>query len=1002
MAFSRAVLTVSDENNAKREFLFSSNILNIGRSPDNQLCLDYQNVSRHHASIELIDGEYNLTDLGSSTGTRCNSEDLLPRVPKILADGDNIRIGSFAIQFSLTVSSSVPQQKTMLISPTVMLGVGDKTVVNSFENSHILQVITPQWQKDFPLLGQITIGRDPNSDIVIDVPTVSALHARLKPKNDSYEILDVGATNGLTYEGKRITARDLVDGDVISIGFNITFTYRTSNPQILADSQAPVQLLDLRSQKKLKIGRDAENDTVIDHPSVSRFHAQIENKNGSLVLTDLESSNGTFVNGKQITQGYTLKAGDVIQISPCRFVLNSDATVTRYNEAGNLRLDAVNLTKVVGKGKILLDDISLSIWAKEFVVIAGVSGGGKSTLLDALNGFRPATSGSVLVNNNDLYKSFNAYRTELGYVPQKDIVHMELTIEQALDYAAQLRMPVDTTKAERNQRIEEVLDDLGLKQRRDVPIKDLSGGQLKRVSMGVELLTKPSLFFLDEATSGLDPGTEADIMRLLRDLADQGRTVLLITHATENVMICDLVVFLAAGGRVAYFGPPDQAAEYFGVKKFNEIYPKVEREIPPEVWQEKYKKSPQYQKYVVDRQKDLEKIESTPRSQVKQQAPAVKTKQVSAWRQFLILSSRNFAILARDRASLILMLAIAPILGLLDFATWKRDIFNINTGDPGQAVTMLFTTGLISVMVGSLATMREIVKEVDIYKRERMIGLMSIPYILSKVLACFVLAIYQSAVFLTFKNLAVQIPGNFFTMYITLFLATMAGMMMGLLVSAISPNQNMAPLLTIIVLVPQIIFGGGILPVREFGPPGQLINQVSLTKWPFETLVTVTEFGTKVAADRCWQVTEAEQKKYSDDYKQKNCDCLGPKMFERCEFPGLKSKYDKEAKNAVEGVEPVKPKSPGAIPNDPREFDNYKKKVDKYDNQIKDWQEKFSKWKSKRESAIGGSEALINRFYRDFGTMFNINIYRHWGAMGILILSMFVALIFVQKRKDTV
>jgi ABC transport system ATP-binding/permease protein len=563
-------------------------------------------------------------------------------------------------------------------------------------------------------------------------------------------------------------------------------------------------------------------------------------------------------------------------------------------------------------------------------------------------------------------------------------------------------MPSDTTKAERKKRIDEVIAQLGLSDRRHVAIKALSGGQLKRVSIGVELITKPTLFFLDEATSGLDPGTERKVMQLLRQLADEGRTIFLITHATENISLCDRVIFLAKGGKVAYFGKPQDAPNFFGVSSFTEIYGKVEDEKSPDEWQNIYKRSPQYQK-VIDQQKELTISYSHRPKPVIQQAPAgIKTKQISGWRQFLILSHRNFAILIRDRASLILMLAIAPILGLLDFLTWKSNIFNIETGDPGQAITMLFTTGLISVMVGSLATMREIVKEVDIYRRERMIGLMIIPYILSKVSFCVVLALYQAAIFLLFKNLAIEIPGDQGIMYITLFLGTMAGMMMGLLVSAISPNQNMAPLLTIIFLVPQIIFGGGILPISEFGAPGKFINQISLTKWPFESLVTVTGFGEKVAGDRCWQVEEAERKKYTDEYKENNCTCLGARVFERCEFPGLKSKYDKEAQAAVESAEPTKPKAPGAIPTDPLKIKDYEKEVNQYNDSIKDWQENFSDWKGKRESAIARAEGLINRFNTDYGSMFKVDVPRHWASLGLLILGMFVALIVIQKRKDIV
>jgi ABC transport system ATP-binding/permease protein len=992
-------LEVIRGTDAKQELSLDRGLLSIGRATDNTLVLDEPDVSRHHAHLTWNPHGYTITDLSSSCGTLVNDNMLSPQVPKFLVNGDVIRIGTFKVYFCPEVSVTQPfASLDATISPQP-LHSSDSTVVSLPSNTPVLCITTPQgtWnvllQKD-----NLSLGRDLASDIVIDIPVVSAKHAQLRRSNGTYEIVDLNSRNGLIFRDQRITQKRLNDGDVIYLDASVILTYQLTASVNVA---MPKQVLNLRGRDTLSLGRDLQNDTVIDHPSVSRFHAFIERKNSVIVITDLSSTNGTFVNGKQISRDRPLRPEDTIRVGPCRLVFNFDETIVRHDEEGNLRLDAINLRKVVGKGTTLLDDISLSVLAKEFVVIAGVSGGGKSTLLDALNGFRPATSGSVLVNGTDLYKNFNAYRTELGYVPQKDIVHTELTVTQALDYSAQLRMPADTTLAERKARIQEVLEDLGLSHRRDVSVKNLSGGQLKRVSIGVELLTKPSLFFLDEATSGLDPGTEADIMHLLRKLADQGRTVLLITHATENVVLCDLVVFLAAGGRVAYLGPPDEAPQHFGVTKFNEIYPKVERERSPEEWQRQYLQSPQYQKYVVERQASVEpsKVDSR-RSRVKKQAPGSKVKQISAWRQLLILSQRNIAILLRDRASLTLMLAIAPILGLLDFFTWKRTMFDIEQGDAGQAITMLFNTGLIAVMVGSLATMREIVKEVDIYRRERMIGLMRIPYILSKIWFVILLAIYQAAVFLLFKLLAVNIPGNLVNMYITLLLATVAGMMMGLLVSAVSPNQNVAPLLTIIFLVPQIIFGGGVLPVSQFGLPGRLINHISLTKWPFEALVTITGLGTDVAEDSCWKLSEDERKKLTDTEKNKRCQCLGPKLFEKCEFPGLKIKYDDEAKAAVAKPEPAKPKSPGDPPSDPSAFKDYQDKVKKYNKDIEVWQKDFSKWKEKRESAIGGAEGLLSRFHKDYGQMFKVNILKHWGSLSLIMAVMFSFLVGVHKRKD--
>ena len=189
---------------------------------------------------------------------------------------------------------------------------------------------------------------------------------------------------------------------------------------------------------------------------------------------------------------------------------------------------------------------------------------------------------------------------------------MELTVYQALDYAAQLRMPADTSKEERHSRVMEVLEDLDLTHRKDVQISGLSGGQQKRVSIGVELITKPGLFFLDEPTSGLDPGTETALMQLMRRLADQGRTIILITHATKNVMLADKVIFLARGGYLAWFGPPDEALEYFdqyrsehdrraGKIEFDEIYAILDNPSSgkPKEWAKRYRENKAYQKYVL-------------------------------------------------------------------------------------------------------------------------------------------------------------------------------------------------------------------------------------------------------------------------------------------------------------------------------------------------------------------------------------------------------------------
>jgi ABC transport system ATP-binding/permease protein len=879
----------------------------------------------------------------------------------------------------------------------------------------------------------VTIGRAPDNLLCLsDDLTVSRHHAQIALGNGVYLLTDVGSSDGTYLNSQRIqpyTPHQLKDGDQILIGSACQFSFKATEAiaappespppnlppiekttilpfdSLLAKDLGSSQRMNLRGRAVLNIGRDPTNDLVIDHPSSSRFHSQIKLEQGSYTLYDLNSTNGTFINGELIADSHALKVGDTIRIGSTQLVFNVDETLVKTNEEGNLRIDALHLNKVVAKGLNLLNDISLSIQPREFVAIAGVSGGGKSTLLDALNGFRPATSGHVYVNGIDLYKNFNAYRTEIGYVPQKDIVHMELTVEDALLFAAKLRMPADTTPAERHQRVEEVMRELMLTQRRDLQIKALSGGQLKRVSIGVELLTKPSLFFLDEATSGLDPGMESELMQLLRELADQGRTILLITHATENVMMCDQVIFMARGGNLAFFGPPQDALKYFGVKRFNEIYRKVENEKSPEQWKADYLQSPYFHQYIAGRQQSLNIVEDKRGSQKRERLvkSGAHIKRASSFRQFMVLSERNLAILARDRISLMLMLAVAPLLGLFDFLAWPRNILDLEKGNPSLAISMLFTAVLIAIMVGSLATMREIVKEIDIFKRERMIGIRIMPYVLSKVWVALLLSLYQAVIFVLFKCLAVDFhltPAFVFGMFLTMLLTTLGGMMMGLLGSAISPNQSVAPMIVLLLLIPQILFGGGVLPIETFGPPGRVLNTFALTKWPFETLVTLTGFGTDVARDKCWiKIGETKGTKPSSltADEKKDCGCMGAPLFKSCHFPGIRNFYVPE----IDQPEPVKPQEP-KLSSSPSVAEQlaYQKDIKVYQDKMKTFQDAYKDWNLKTSRSISEAEGNINGLFTKFKQAFDVSVQLHLAIYALFVVGMLALTVVAQKVKD--
>jgi len=889
-----------------------------------------------------------------------------------------------------------------------------------------------------------TIGRADDNNVILRDAAVSRHHALLEWVGDNLRIIDLGSTNGTQVSGVKIEPNvpyNLKDDDVVQIGI---FTLKLRLHHAVSDRGVPkTQKLALHGQASLTIGRDPGSDVVLSHPIVSRKHALITQTgtDGEYNIEDLGSTNGTFVNGKRVVEPQRLHRGDSIYIGPIKLIFEAEK-LTAIDESHDLRLDALHLNKFVSKDKNLLKDISLSVRPRELVAIVGVTGAGKSTLLDALNGFRPATSGKVLVNGTDLYSNFDAYRTQFGYVPQKNIIHIELTAYEALDYSARLRLPADTAPSERHQRVMDVLETLELTECKDRVIRSLSGGEQKRVSIGVELLTQPGLFFLDEATSGLDPVTERQIMRLLRKLSDEGHTVLIVTHITKNVMQCDQVAFLAKGGYLAYYGPPQQALTYFSVKDFDEIYDKLQRERSPEEWAKHYLQSDQYRKFVAARSQEyLMKPSAVSSQKITYRQPGATLKRVSALRQFVILSRRNLNVLIRDKASLILMLLMAPLIGAIDFVFWERGVFAADGGDATKAVTNLFLTATICFLVGALSSMREIVKETDIYRRERMVTLKIVPYVVSKVWMALLVALYSAGVFALFMKLAGDWPPpeSMLPVYVTLTLAIMAGALTGLLISAISSNQNVTPLLLLLFLVPQIIFGG-IMPAGQLGKAGRAISQVVTTNWAFESLVTISGIGDCVADDPCWQLPKDEREALTEEDKIERCSCMGPNLFSRCCFPGILNFYDP----AVDTPEPAQPPKPGDSPAKPAEppphpgerpenaftlefqewekstkqyqkdmdayegtmeqyrkdMEAYQDRMERYEDDLKVWQDEYRSWKESRSKAIGQAEAIIKRMYEDYGHAFGVSVVGHWRVLVIIMTILFASILAAMRLQD--
>ncbi len=598
--------------------------------------------------------------------------------------------------------------------------------------------------------------------------------------------------------------------------------------------------------KPLLIGRDSTNDIVLASPQISRRHAKLVPVNGQMCLSDLDSSNGTFVNGVRISGPTPLQIGDMVELGMTKLVFDG-AQLVRFDEEGRARLDVIDLRFEIEQGAAtlcLLHDISLQIRPREFVAIVGGSGAGKSTLLKALSGFQPATAGAVYLNGRDLYRHRAAFSSSIGYVPQDDIIHRELTVQEALSYAARLRLPSDVSPQEREARIKAVLDTLGLAHRRETVVAQLSGGERKRVSIGVELLSEPSLLFLDEPTSGLDPGLERHLMEVLRRLADGGTTIVLITHATQNIDLCDALIFLAAGGHLVFYGKPEESLEYFGTHDFAEIYQLVNgTKKTAAQWAQEYREAPYYQAYVEARLEPLRAALGASRASRDGVAAETSPLHMPLRAQLEALASRYRTVIMRDRRNLFILLAQAPLIGLLLALVFQSDLLSaeqavksneLDTTRLANPKMAAFLLAIAMAWLGATNAAREIVKERAVYQRERLVSVQIVPYLMSKALLLLGLCALQALLLLLFVSLRIRFshPGfeGYGSLFLTLTFIGISSAALGLLVSALVSSVDQAGSLVPVILLPQIFLCGALLPLQG---GLELISQATIARWGY-------------------------------------------------------------------------------------------------------------------------------------------------------------------------
>lgn len=689
--------------------------------------------------------------------------------------------------------------------------------------------ISPYFELTKP---QHILGRDPNfADFLVppDWSVISRCQATIVKVDNNYYIYDGDrsnpSSNKLFINNSLITPQEgylLNNGDTIRIGQNInvlvTIQFFDPSKSFAVDNirQKSISL----KEKSIILGRDETANLQLIAPTVSRKHAIIEYQSpGKYILYDY-SSNGIFVDDVKVDGKINITSGSVIKIAPYTLVIQGDELLIA-DSGENIRLDAENILRIVkdknGKPVTLLNDISLPIEPGQLVALVGGSGAGKSTFMRTLLGIEPTTSGTVYLNGENLRNNFNIYRNQIGYVPQSDIIHRDLRVEEVLRYTAKLRLPPD---ADIDAIIEKTLVDIEMVERRDVFVKNLSGGQLKRVSIGVELLVDPKLFFLDEPTSGLDPGLDKKMMQLLRKLADQGRTVILVTHATTNINLCDRLVFLGQGGSLCYFGSHEDAIKFFNLTTgdFADIYIQLDSKQAVFDTANRFKRSEFYDQYI------LQKLGTDHQSKAR-----IKPKKVKGnfLKQVLILCQRYYQLIMRDKTNLIISLLTAPIgIFLIDLAIRKSEPFVVpKEADPALAPlaqTVLFVFTSAAIWVGLATSLQEIVKENDIYLRERLVNLNLFAYLKSKIGVLSGLALLQTILMVGVILFAFSPPESEAISWlagvsITTFLTLFASICLGLMISATVKNSTQANSALPLLLLPQIIFSGVLFKIEGIG-----------------------------------------------------------------------------------------------------------------------------------------------------------------------------------------
>ena len=663
----------------------------------------------------------------------------------------------------------------------------------------------------------IVLGRDPNCDLPLQDERVSWQHASIEMANGVPLLTDLGSSNGTYLDGRKI------DGEPTPITREVIIQFGGTRAR-LRELVAPPSTTRGRFRRVpvrgsvVTIGRAPENDVVLDEPNVSWHHAEVR-PGTPPTLVDLGARNGVRL-GNQLLQGSgPLDPGTPAGIGPFSLRFENGELVVA-DERGGLNLSAHQVSVRAG-GNTILHPTSMSVAPGEFVGLIGPSGSGKTTLLKCLAGVGEPTAGEVLVGGDPL----DLRRTEVGYVPQSDVVHDRLTVREALVYAARLRLPSDTRHEEHVAAVEDVLAELRLSEHQNTFIERLSGGQRKRVACGVELIGKPTMLLLDEPTSGLDPPLERRLMLTFRHLAEVGRGIVVVTHATSNLALCDTVAVMGQGGHLLFTGSPREGLEHFDVSAYDEIYNAIDLADTPTITGE---------------------APLAPRPRVRARLLSGR----SLMKHTAALTARYARTLTRDRRTIATLLGQAPVMALLICLLYPARLLALPDHQPTRSAQFVFLLVTASLWLGLIDSCREIVKERSIIVRELAAGVRLDAYLIAKSSLLFLLAAIQ-CVLLVAVATAIQPlhahPGAYLSLTGLLILTSWSAVAIGLVVSTLARSVDQATSLIPLLLIPQLLFGGGLVAFARMGAAIKALADLMVSRWAFAGTGHAIEMNARLA-----------------------------------------------------------------------------------------------------------------------------------------------------------